>query len=628
MSSITGIFYRDGRCVDFNQIEKMNNSLAHRGHDGSNIWVKESVAMGHQMLFTTPESLHEQLPYDDKDSGLVITADARIDNRKELSEQLGIEDIGTVPDSYFILKSYQKWGNNCPNKLLGDFAFAIWDKNKEVLFCARDHMGVKPFYYYLTDDIFLFSTEIKAFTILGRKLNLNKKKLSYYLMYVIKEKKLTFYEDISRLPAANSIMVLNKSSRKWKYWELDPNYQVKLNSDKEYIEKFCEIFAESVKCRLRSSHPIGFELSGGLDSSSIVCMAKTISKKHNSPINTFAYVFDEFPEVNEVPYIEYVVNTGGINHHSVKVDFISLMNFIDKILWNLDQPSLNPYMPFIWNLYNEMKKEDIRIIMSGTSGDGTISHGEFCIKDLATSLQFKKTLKELKHYSKLANQSFARSLIDQVIFPSLPDFINNFFIRYVFKKSHKYILNKEFGMISGGREYYDKYIKNPTRQNSAKKYHYHVLNKIWGQSEDMDMICSAFDMELRYPYKDKRLIEFCYGIPNEMKFRLGWGRYLQRISMEGILPPQIQWRDNKTNFNPIIVKKLLLEKDRLDKIFLNNESMIYSFVDLNVILTFYQKYLLDIQPDVRQVRDLWLLMILDFWLSNNQFLNYNLKNRK
>ena len=112
MSAITGIFYRNDSSAEYDQIKKMNDQLSHRGPDGSKVWYKGSVALGHQMLHTTPESIHETLPFEE--DGLVITADARIDNRKELSEKLDIEDDEKVSDSYFILKAYQKWGENCP----------------------------------------------------------------------------------------------------------------------------------------------------------------------------------------------------------------------------------------------------------------------------------------------------------------------------------------------------------------------------------------------------------------------------------------------------------------------------------------------------------------------------------
>ena len=171
MSAITGIFYRNNHSVKFDQIKKMNDSLSHRGPDGSKVLNYESIALGHQMLYTTKESLKETLPFKDK-SGLIITADARIDNREELADQLKIDNSPENSDSQFILEAYKKWGDKCPEKLLGDFAFAIWDIGEQKLFCARDHMGIKSFYYYLTDEHLFFATEIRHF-LPTQKLNVN-----------------------------------------------------------------------------------------------------------------------------------------------------------------------------------------------------------------------------------------------------------------------------------------------------------------------------------------------------------------------------------------------------------------------------------------------------------------------
>ena len=181
MSAITGIFYRNGRDVNLDQINKMNDSLSYRGNDGSGVCLDGSVALGHQMLHTTKESILEKLPFKDENSGIIITADARIDNRDELASTLKLENNSKVPDSLFILKAYQKWGEQCPEKLLGDFAFVIWDNQK--IFCARDHIGVKPFYYYLSNNAFFFASEIKALlTNPEIKYQINKTKDSIFLI--------------------------------------------------------------------------------------------------------------------------------------------------------------------------------------------------------------------------------------------------------------------------------------------------------------------------------------------------------------------------------------------------------------------------------------------------------------
>jgi asparagine synthase (glutamine-hydrolysing) len=179
MSAIAGVYLLDGSSVDQIDLKRMNNSLSHRGPDGSGLWCEGPVGLSHQMLWTTTESLHEKLPLDvDK---LVITSDSRIDNRDELLPALGLSE--EVSDSYVIQKAYSEWGQNCIDKLLGDFAFAIWDKAKGELFCARDHMGMRPFYYYhKPGEIFAFATEIKALFAWGVPRTINEVAIGDYLL--------------------------------------------------------------------------------------------------------------------------------------------------------------------------------------------------------------------------------------------------------------------------------------------------------------------------------------------------------------------------------------------------------------------------------------------------------------
>ncbi len=210
MSGIVGMYCLDGRSVDQKDLRRMVDKIAHRGPDGSDIWCNGSVGLGHRMLWTTPESLKEKLPLVHRSGKLVITADARIDNREELIKALNLTDKKPedITDSELILYSYEKWEENCPEKLIGDFAFAIWDGFKRKLFCVRDHMGVKPFYYYKSDKIFIFASEIKTLLCLKEvPQKLNELMVAFYLARIFKDNTITFYHDIVRLPAANSINV-------------------------------------------------------------------------------------------------------------------------------------------------------------------------------------------------------------------------------------------------------------------------------------------------------------------------------------------------------------------------------------------------------------------------------------
>ncbi|WP_048190977.1 lasso peptide isopeptide bond-forming cyclase [Methanobacterium sp. SMA-27] len=629
MSAITGIFYRDGRSVDSKMIKKMNDQLSHRGLDGSKTWFEGSVAFGHQMLHTTPESLQEELPFIDDETGLVITADARIDNRKELSELLEMENNKNVPDSLFIIRAYEKWGESCPENLLGDFAFAIWDPDKEQLFCARDHMGVKPFYYHLSDDGFFFATEMKAlFTISDVPYELNELKVALYLMQEDTDKKLTFYKNIFCLTAARSLRISQNHNQLEKYWELDPLHQIILDSDEEYIQRFQDIFAEAIQCRLRSAFPIGFELSGGLDSSSVVCMAKDISKNVHSNltnINTFSMIFNDFPQVDESYYIKSVTDACEANPQLIISDKISPLEKIESILWHQEQPFYTPNMAILCNMYKTMKEDNIRIVLGGNGGDETVSHGKNYLRDLATSMQWKKLIREINGYSKRVNIGIFNLIIKEVLIPLTPIFLKNFYHEIVpfliMKRSENkcFILNKEFVRSIDFECNNNSYFNQNKTIKTAKEAHYFDINNISNQStmEMIDKIVSEFSIEPRYPFFDKRLVEFSYAIPTEMKFRFGWNRYIQRMAMDNILPKEVQWRPLKKFFNPVYEKNLLLfENNILKKIFCHENLMIKEYVDIEMIKEFYKEYNSG-RGDIVSNRYIWLVTLLDLWLNES-----------
>src|SRR5262245_10430097 len=198
MSAIVGIYFMDGRAADHNTINQMLERVKHRGPDRAGVWCESSVGLGHRMLLTTSESLHEKAPLVSKSGDIALTADARIDNRDELINALGLGQSPSreMSDSELIVAAYERWGERCPERLLGDFAFAIFDKRRRSLFCARDHFGVKPFYYYYSGRAFVFASEIKAiFSLREVPQQVNEPRIADYLVHVLEgfDKSITFY---------------------------------------------------------------------------------------------------------------------------------------------------------------------------------------------------------------------------------------------------------------------------------------------------------------------------------------------------------------------------------------------------------------------------------------------------
>ncbi|MDY9922933.1 lasso peptide isopeptide bond-forming cyclase [Methanobacterium sp.] len=628
MSGITGIFRRDGQDVNHADIRRMNDKISHRGPDGSKVWCEGPVAMGHQMLHTTPESLHETLPFEDEESGLVITADARIDNRKDLAPELGIEDNEYVSDSYFILKAYEKWGEKCPEELLGDFAFAIWDKNQEQLFCARDHMGVKPFYYYLSKNDFFFASEIKS--IISAKevsCKLNKNKVAEYMSLLFENKQNTFYEDIFRLPPANSLIINNNDYIKHKYWELNINKEIKMDSDEEYAKAFLEIFTDAVRCRLRSAFPVGSLLSGGLDSSSIVCTARIIlSEEDVQTFHTFSATFENTPESDEQHFINQVLGENILKPHFIKADQLSPLSMIEDILWHFDEPlyTVNNYIH--WHIHQKANETGVKVLLDGLDGDTTLSHGQRFEIDYLKSLKLFKGFKELYLRCKRGK----RSILKQHIFPSLVlPFIPLFFfdmmrilrIPIPLEMGTTNLINENFAKETKVKQKVIIHENEFRKARSSKSYHYLLLKRgiLQAVLERTDKSSAAANLEARYPFFDRRLIEFCLALPLEQKINNGWSRIILRRAMENILPRGIQWRADKGHLGHNFRKNFLLfEKPLIDDILFNKTHLIEDYVNIDSVNEIYSKYVSD---QSNSALPLFGVVTLSLWIQKvfNEF---------
>ncbi|MGF7119197.1 lasso peptide isopeptide bond-forming cyclase [Methanobacterium oryzae] len=623
MSAITGIFYRDGRKVKPELIKKMNDRLSHRGPDGSAVWVNGSVAFGHQMLFTTHESLKEKLPFYDKKYGLAITADARIDNRKELSKELNIEDCVDNSDSYFIMEAYQKWGESCPEHLLGDFAFAICDENEEKLFCARDHMGVKPFYYYLDDKMFVFGTEIKALlNILEIPKQINEEKIGNYLS-LIDEKNFTFYKSIYRLPATHSITIDFKRTLLNQYWNF-PKKELILNSDEDYVQTFINIFTEAVNCRLRSAFSVGAELSGGLDSSSVVGVASEILfKNKKNLLKTFSLVFKDLSECDESLYINALLNDMKVEPHYSYGDLISPLIELENILWHNDEPFFAPGFGTFWDLRTKMKKSGSRVILSGLGGDDVISHGKKFLTQLLSEKKFITLLNEINGLSKNLEKSKLNLFLNIVMVPFIPEFLIRFY-QTIYGNSHEMISDKVIN-----KKFYEridlhkhKKLSDNLKLNKIKtlsEYDNNVLRLSYLQREfeELDAYNAIFSLEFRYPFYDRRLIEFCLSLPPEQKIKNGWGRLILRRGMNNKIPSIIQWRSDKTDISINLDYTMLkFEKEFIENLVYKNKRIISNYIDMNSLNKFFNEY--------TSGKDAFLsylflrIIILDSWLQKTE----------
>jgi asparagine synthase (glutamine-hydrolysing) len=578
------------------------------------------------MLWTTPESLQEKLPLVHQTRDLAITADARLDNRDELMQALGLtgRPAMEIADSQLILAAYEKWGVCCPEKLLGDFAFAIWDGARQTVFSGRDHFGAKPFYYYASAHMFVFASEIKAiFSLPEVPRQLNEVRVADLLLVPPDDDPtMTFYQNIFRLPPAHTLTVSAKATRLQKYWSLDPSRDVRLGSDAEYAQAFRELFTEAVRCRLRSVYPVGSMLSGGLDSSSVASVAQSlIAQNGGQSLFTFSATFDQVPQSNERQYMRAVADKGGFEPYYFHADQMTPLAALDQMLWHHDEPSLAGNLYMHWGLYQPAQARGVRVLLDGYDGDTTVSHGDGYLVELASTGRWLTLAAEVRAHTRRANGPPWHRAVWYCILVYSPAGKR---IRQVWRALHRRaptpsrspwsdILNPNFAQRIRIEERY----QTQQRPQTEREDHFRLLTRALLSStlEMLDRAASAFAIELRYPFFDRRLVEFCLALPSQQKLSRGWSRIVMRRAMTDILPLDVQWRSDKSDLRPGFKYALLTcDPERLEEWFLKSLEVIEEYANVTTLKEIYQR-LISQQAGAEDGHTAWKAIVLARWLQ-------------
>src|ERR1043166_267023 len=275
MSGILGMVNLDGAPIDRELIWRCTDFLSYRGPNAQQVWIDRNVGLGHTLLRTTYESETESQPIT-LDGKVWLISDARIDARAELLKDLPSSLVSkqNPNDAELILYAYEAWGEACIQHLIGDFVFAIWDSRLQRLFCARDHLGVKPFFYAVTPDRIIFSNTLNAVRFDRRVSDqLNEVAIGDYLLFgVNQDLSTTTFRDINRLPAGHTLTVSNSRVKTQCYWKPTRKSELNFRDRYSYVERFDELLANAVEDRLRTNR-VAVSMSGGLDSTSIAALA-------------------------------------------------------------------------------------------------------------------------------------------------------------------------------------------------------------------------------------------------------------------------------------------------------------------------------------------------------------------
>ena len=348
MSGIAGIVNLDGAPVDRDLLSQMTSFMSYRGPDAQETWVDGNVGFGHAMCASRD---------------IFITGDARIDGD-------GNTDLTDVER---IVRAYETWGERCVDHLIGDFAFAIWDKRLQRLFCARDHFGVKPFFFARAGNSFVFSNTLNVLR-LDRRVSdeLNETAIGDYLAFGLNQDlATTTFRDIQRLPPAHTLSLANGSITTRRYWKPEVKNEIRFRDAKSYVDRFTELFVTAIKDRLRTNR-VSISMSGGLDSTSIAAIARNLLPQPTA-VRAFSTVYDTLIPDEERHYSTLAASSLGIPIHHLSADDYSL--FQEGLAGDIDQPEPFLVSPFAGQFHDLLRlmAEHGRVALTGYDGDALMN---------------------------------------------------------------------------------------------------------------------------------------------------------------------------------------------------------------------------------------------------------------
>ena len=634
MSGIAGIYHQDGALVAAEDLRRMTSLLARRGPEGIGVWHGESSGLVHTLLATTPELLFERQPLEDTASGCIITADVRLDNREELLGGLDIsERSASVGDAGVILAAYLAWGEVCVERLLGDFAFAIWDGRERKLLCARDPFGMRPFYYHHTPGCFFaFASEPRAiFTLPRTPYRINEGRIADFLVNQLEgvDKTSTFFEAVYRLPPAHTLIVTPEGMRRRRYWTLEPRAELRLPSNEAYAEAFLDVFTEAVSCRLRGAGPVGSMLSGGMDSGSVVAVAREIlAQTGQGPLPTFSAVGPDPEDCVETRTIHAALTMNGIDPHLVSYDRLdTLLPELEELTWNLEEPFDN-HMTLPRAIYLAARRRGLRVLLDGVAGDVVLGEGGHLARLLRRGhwlTAYHEAVGQNRFWG--GHYPAWRELYHGARTAFTPQLLRNLWRRLRQLNSRRSVkanirtslINQEFahrvrladrlrelqehgpmGLLSYGQE-----------RTLAIDHPYLTVGR-----ERYGRVAAAVGVEPRDPFLDRRVVAFCLMLPGEQKLGSGWPKIILRRAMAERLPDAVRWRLGKEHLGWTFTTALMNRmRPRIHGQIEANWELVKPYVDMDRVRKVCAAYF--DRGDLAQTDKVYEIAHLAVWLRRH-----------
>jgi len=599
-----------------NTIRRMTDAMSHRGPDADGFYINNHIALGHRRLSIIDLSTAANQPIADHTGRYQIIFNGEIYNFREVRKLIPDYPFSTNSDTEVLLAAYSKWGAECLPYLKGMFAFVIWDTVDQVMFIARDRMGVKPVYYFVNDNVFLFASEIRgiiASGIVPKKAN--NKALLEFLSYQSVGFPESAIQGILQLEAGSSITIKDNRYSIKKYWDITdkPAANFDFNDRQGVQQRVRLLLRNAVERRLVSDVPLGAFLSGGIDSSAVVGLMAEVSSARP---NTFTVGFEE-KEFDESGYASMIARKFNTIHNQVLLQPAIFLDELTNALNAMDTPSGDGVNTYV--VSKAIKKSGLTVALSGVGGDELFAGYPF----FKQYLQLKKydqvwaATKFLRGAAGMALGNSNKSLrlkqllkapaasiryfypeFRRIIAPQLLDTLINW------DKSQATLLEQQLVKLPGSLEKFPLLSQVSIAEYTG--YTQHTLLK------DTDQFSMAVSLEVREPFFDHDLIEFVLSIPDHLKYP-DYPKRLLVESLQGLLPNEVVHRKKQGFLFPwsVWMKKELRSfcETHLQRIAQRD------FINGKNLLAYWQRFLNN-DASVRWM-EIWLFVILEYWMEKN-----------
>jgi asparagine synthase (glutamine-hydrolysing) len=597
LSAIFGLISPHGGGPPGRALLQMRSALAGHGGDGSSTWTGNGTGLGQELKRVTPEDLAERQPLISRDGQRVLVSDGRIDNRRELSGELGLAwESPLIPDSAFIMAAYERWGEDCASRLIGSFSFAIWDEERKRLLLARSPFGAKTVFYHNAGEFVAFATMPKALFALSVPRRLNHQGIADLLVLVPPEPGASLYEGIGSLEPGHLLTADRQGCRERAFWAPELRKELRLRSDQEYEEAFTELFDRVVADQLRSLNPVGMLLSGGLDSTSVAASAAPLLAKRGERLAAFTgapmigfrepdlpgWVLDEAALAGRV-----AARHGNVDHLVVRAQGL----FLDDLDRFFDAAEM-PYTGTASRVWYEgimaaAQRRDISVLLTGKSGNYTVSWpGTGLIRSLVGKGRSRQAWREARAQSPTGGlKSTARIYARGGLVARLPAHAQ---LAITSRHYDDPLLNRgdwwsplspinpEFAREqrvaerSRARDC-DRWLLRRVDTPAARLRH--LMDDVHHISGINGAYSALYGVDIRDPTGDARIAQFCLSLPESQCSRQGVSRSLIRRAMADRLPAEIvtgsrhgidtaDWFERLSDARPTVDEELrLLERN-------------------------------------------------------------------